>query len=270
MPTIRNLIIVNLLAGFVLLSGCGKKVKTKDLGPDEYFEYAKAKFDNGKYLTSVTEFTIITLRFSGNPIVDDAQYYLAESHFKQKDYLIAISEYQKLMSDYPQSSYYVLAQFKVALSYYNLSLRPELDQDFTKKALRQFQAFIEENPAHELRENAEKLRLKLREKLAKKRILGATTYRKMGINDAAVIYYDIILSEYYDTAHVEEALYWKGECLFQLKKYTEAQNTFIIFAEKYPESGWIGKVKKRISQAEENLNSPSPDGTAELSERDNS
>lgn len=262
----RRIMLMWGLIGLMVLAGCGKRVNKKDLGPDEYFEYAKHKFDRGKYLDAITEFSVIVLKFSGNPVIDDAQYYLAESHFKQGEYLIAVSEYQKLINDYPQSAYSVLAQFKIGLSYYKLSLRPALDQEFTKKALRSFQNFIEENPDHELRADAERLHQESREKLARKKMIAATTYRKMGIYDSAVIYYDIIISQYYDTRQVVNAVYWKAESLYKLKKYVEAQNTFTTFVEKYPEHEHARQAKKRISKLAELIKDSETDAANELSD----
>lgn len=242
---------IGCLLALSLLAGCGKSVKKKEMGPDVYFEYAKQKFDKGNYLDAITEFTVITLRYSGDPVVDDAQYYLAESHFKQKEYLIAISEYQKLINDYPQSLYRVLAQFKIGLSYYKLSLRPELDQEYTRQGIRAFQDFLEENPNHELKDKATEYIAKLREKLAKKQMIGATTYRKMGIYDAALIYYDILLEKYYDTSYAPEAYYWKGESLYRLKRYPEALSALTVYVEKYPEHGHVDEAKARIEKISE-------------------
>jgi len=243
------------LLGLLILLSCGKSIKKQDLGPDQYFEYAKSKFDKGHYLEAVTEFTVITLRYSGDPVIDDAQYYLAESHFKQKEYLIAISEYQKLIHDYPQSPYRELAQFKIGLSYYDLSLRPELDQEYTKKSIRAFQDYVEENPKHELKGKAEEHILKLRKKLARKHLLAATTYRKMGEYEAAVIYYDLLLEKFYDTQPAKEAQFWKGEVLYKLKKYPEALNAFTAYVEKYPDHTYTEKAKKRISKLSEIIQS---------------
>ena len=233
---------------FALAFACGNKTNRQNLGADEYFEYAKKKFDDGKYLSAITEFTVIVLKFGGNPVIDDAQYYLAESQFKQGEYLVAISEFQKLANDYPQSPYYVLAQFKVGLSFHKLSLRPSLDQDYTKRALRAFQAFTEEHPQHELRADAEKMHKKLREKLAEKKLIGATTYRKMGVYDSAVIYYDLLLSDYFDSPLVAEALYYKAECQFKLKEYELSQSTYTIFVEKFPKHKFANKSKKQLGK----------------------
>ncbi|NOX35977.1 MAG: outer membrane protein assembly factor BamD [Calditrichaeota bacterium] len=238
-----------ILVGLLIWAlGCSPKINKQALGPDEYFEYAKKKFDDGDYFEAATEFTVIVLKFSGNPVVDDAQYYLAESHFKMKEYLVAIAEYEKLVQDYPESPYVPLAQFKIGMSYHKLSLRPELDQEYTLKAIRQFQRFIEEYPYHELKSNAEKFIQELRAKLGKKKLMAAEIYRKMGHYPAAIIYYDIVLEEYYDTPAAAEALYWKAECQYQLHQYEEARATFTAFIEKYSQHKRVKKARERIEQ----------------------
>lgn len=248
--------LIPVLILFLIVSlGCGKKVRTDTFGATEYFEYAKKEFDEGKYLKSITDFTIIVLKFSGDPVVDDAQYYLAESHFKQGEYLIAASEYQKLINDYPESDYVPLAQFKKGMAYYKLSSRAELDQEYTTRAIKEFQSFLEEYPNHELEKNAETYIKECRIKLSKKKMIAANTYRKMGIYDSAVIYYDIILEDYYDTPQAVDALFWKADCLYRLKKYSESRVTFSAFIEKYPKNGHVQRAKQRVEEITEILNS---------------
>lgn len=248
--------LIVVLSFFLLLgTGCGKKVRTDAFDPSEYFEYAKKEFDEGKYLKAITDFTVIVLKFSGDPVVDDAQYYLAESHFKQGEYLIAASEYQKLINDYPESDYVPLAQFKKGMAYYKLSSRAELDQEYTARAIKEFQSFLEEYPDHELEKNSESYIRECRIKLARKKMIAATTYRKMGIWDSAIIYYDIILEDYYDTPPAVEALFWKAECQYRLKKYSDSRVSFSAFIEKYPKNGHIQKAKQRVGEITEIINS---------------
>jgi outer membrane protein assembly factor BamD len=255
---IAKLFIISLMMA-VFFSCSNRGLKKQEMGPNEYFEYAKTKFDKGDYLDAITEFTVITLRFSNDPVVDDAQYYLAESHFKQKEFLIAVSEFQKLINDYPQSAYAILAQFKVGLSYYNMSLRPELDQEYTLKAIREFQTFIEEHPDHELAAECDKLIRKLRLKLARKLYNNATTYRKMGEHSAALVYYELFMERYYDTPLVPDVSFWRAEMLYKLERYEEALSQFTILVEKYPQHPKINLAKERISEISELLNSQKVD-----------
>ncbi len=234
---------------------CAGRVDTSKMGPDSHFEYAKKLFDKGKYYDALTEFTVLVLKYAGNPVIDDAQYFLAETQFKMKEYLVAAVEYQKLIDSYPESPYVTLAEFKVGLCYYKLSLRPELDQEYTYKAIRRFQQFIEEHPKHELRKEAQKLIDELHVKLGKKKLLAADIYRKMGRWSAAKIYYQIVLDEFFDTPLAADALYWKGESEFMLEEYEHALATLSAYVEKYPQHTYVQKAKARIAEIESIVNS---------------
>lgn len=248
-----NKVTFSLIITLLFLFACGSGVRKQDLGPDAYFEYAKKKFDDGDYVEAITDFTVIVLKFSGNPVVDDAQYYLAESHFKEGEHIIAVAEYNKLLSDYPQSEYRVLAQFKRGMAFYEMSPRPELDQEYTRKAIRSFQEFVEENPGHELTSKAESFIAELRSKLAKKKLTGGDTYRKKGEYEAAIIYYDLVIKEFFDSPPAGDAMYWKGHSLVKLKQYDEAQTTLTLFLEKFPEHKNANKAKELIEESHDNL-----------------
>jgi outer membrane protein assembly factor BamD len=253
MRMLKHLFRSGIVLSIILLVfvSCGKKISKDTFSAEKYFEYAKTLFDKGKYLDAITEFTIITLKFSGNPIVDDAQFYLAESHFMAEEYLIAVSEYQKVISDYPESQYVIEAFYKIGISYFKLSQRAELDQEYTLKALRQLQIFIEAYPESAYRQEADQKLLELRSKMGRKQLLGGNVYRKMGIYDSAIIYYNILLEKYYDTPSAEPALYWKSSCLYKLKEYDEALTNLSVFVEKYPQSKFAGNAKAMISKIQE-------------------
>ncbi len=248
----KTVILAIIIVGLV---GCAGRVDTSKMGPDAHFEYAKQLFDKEKYYDALTEFTILVLKYAGNPVIDDAQYFLAETQFKMKEYLVAAVEYQKLVDSYPESPYVVLAEFKIGLCYYKLSLRPELDQEYTYKAIRRFQQFIEEHPNHELRKEAQRLIDELHVKLARKKLFAADIYRKMGRWTAAKIYYQIVLDEFFDTPVAAEALYWKGEAEFVLEEYEHALATLTAYIEKYPNHTYVRKARERIREIENIINS---------------
>jgi outer membrane protein assembly factor BamD len=236
-----------LVAAFALV-GCSENVIKKNLTAEERFEVALKMFNKGDYFRARTQFKIITLNHPGSSVVDKAQFYLAESHFKMKEYLLAAEEYKKLLRLYPRSDLVDDAQFKVALCYFKLSPKPSLDQDYTFKAIQELQRFLEDFPESELvPEAGEKLK-QLRDKLAKKEYDNATIYRKMAYYESALIYYDSVLNNYYDTKYADEALYWKGVMHKELRQYNKARTAFEMYLKKYPKSRFVPRVREYLRE----------------------
>ena len=63
---------------------------------EERFDQAIKFLENGKYLRAQDEFSSILIQGSGTEYGDDAQFYLGEAYFLNKEYILAISEYEKL------------------------------------------------------------------------------------------------------------------------------------------------------------------------------
>jgi outer membrane protein assembly factor BamD len=136
-----------------------------------------------------------------------------------------------------------MAQYKLAECYYELSPRAPLDQKYTMKAIREYQYFIEENPGHEMKDDAEKKIMELRNKLAKKEYGNAETYRKMREFESAIIYYDQVLDHYYDTEWADEALFGKIKSLLELEEYGRAQVELDKFTQQFPNSKLLDNVR---------------------------
>jgi outer membrane protein assembly factor BamD len=227
----------------ILLWGCAGTKPQPDWTADQYYSYAKKKFDDGNYYEAVNEFTVVVLRFAGSGVADSAQFFLAESHYNMKEYLIAAVEFEKLINDMGRSSLVPMAQYKLAECYYELSPRAPLDQQYTRKAIREYQYFIEENPTHELKSDAEKKIMELRNKLAKKEYGNAETYRKIREFRSAIIYYDQVLEQYYDTEWADKALYGKIRSLIELEAYGQAQMELNKFTQQFPTSDLMDDVQ---------------------------
>jgi outer membrane protein assembly factor BamD len=244
-----------ILLGLVLIFyfGCGGKRPEPNWTAEEYFHYAKAKYDDEDYFEAVNDFTVVILRFAGSTVADSAQFYLASSHFYMKEYIISSAEYEKLINNMAQSPLVSESQYMLAESYYQLSPRAALDQEYSIKALREFQSFIEEYPLSVHREDAEKKIIELRDKLADKEWRNAELYRRMQEYNSSLIYYDLILERYYDTDYAEKAQYGKALVYLAMKEYQKAQETLLQFKNKYPASEFKDAVDKNLQKANEQL-----------------
>lgn len=204
----RNLLILVLMITFTI--SCSFHKETSEMTAEEHFQYAMELFEDEDLYEAENEFRILTLRYSGTPITDDAQFYLAETYYEKEEYLVASSEYGRLIRDLPQSPYVEQASYKMALCYYHLSPRPALDQKYTENAIRELELFMLDYPYSKYNDEAKKYILELKTKLANKLLKSAYIYRKVGAHDSALMYIDLLLERYYDTEVVKEALFEKG------------------------------------------------------------
>ena len=220
----------------VIFMNCAGNKPQPEWTASQYFKYAIEKFNDEDYYDAANEFTVIVLRYAGSTVVDSAQLYLADCHFKMEEYIIAAAEYEKLINYMSQSPLVPEAQYKLAESYFQLSPRASLDQNYTEKAIREFQNFIEDFPTNELKESAEKRILLCREKLATKQYKNAESYRKMREFDAALIYYSIVINEYYDTTLADDALIGKMKVHSEMKDFESVKSDYVKFKELFPQS----------------------------------
>jgi len=248
---ILRVIIVTILI-LLTVAACSRNKFKANLSMEQRMERAIKMFNDRDYLDAKTEFRIIILNFQGSTLSDKAQFYYAECHFNLKEYILAISEYEKLTRVFSNSEYVDDAQYKVALSYYKLSPKYALDQINTEKAIQEFQKFLEDYPYSTLVPEADKYMQKCREKLAKKHFRNGESYRKRTLYRSALVYYDHVLDNYYDTSFAEKSLWAKAECLKLLGQHEQAEKFYKLYLEKYPDSSRVSKIKNMLSDLRSN------------------
>lgn len=249
MTKARLYILLILLIGISLFSfSCASKKLRANASLEDRMAEGVRLFEKGNYFDAKTQFRIVTLSHSGSLIADKAQFYLAECHYNMKEYILSASEYERLIKVYPSSDYVDDAKYKLGMSYYKLSPKYALDQEYTLQSIAHFQEFLEDYHTSDLVPEVEKYLLEARHKLAEKVYASAEIYRKMAYFNSAKIYYNKVMEEYYDTEFAPKSLYWIGECNRRDEAYQEAFEAFDEFLQKYPKHEWLTRVRAKIKQ----------------------
>lgn len=222
--------------------------KPQGSGAQAQLAYAKAVFDRKDYYKAKNLFTILVLNNPTGEIFETAQFYLAECHYGLKEYVEAVAEYEKLIRSMPQSNFVDDAYYKIGMCYFKLSPGYALDQEYTRKAMAQFQGFIEEFPNSELRPEAEKRLQECRNKLAKKEFKTGELYYKMGYYKAAIMCFQQFLEEYHDTDYADDGLFWKGEAHRKLGEIEAAELVYRALLARYPTSPYKSKAEARLAK----------------------
>lgn len=243
------------LSGIILLllnfnscgSSKGSSINTDD--PESAYLQAKSKYDKRDYLDAIDDFNLIKLKFSGSSVIDKAIYYLGMSYYKREDYILAVYEFESVIKNYPTSSFAEDSRYYLSLCYYNLSPEYYLDQTYTRFALTELQNFIELYPRSKYAGETERKIKGLKNKLALKALKSADLYYTLGNYKSALVYYDNVLDEYFETEYADDALYGKIQALIQKKKYEDARKEIERFEKRFPSSSLLSKVfslKKQI------------------------
>jgi outer membrane protein assembly factor BamD len=209
---------VAMLLGAVLLLtvSCAKD---QFIQPGDTLEVAYKKamglYEAEKYREASSAFETVLSIARGTEYAQQTQFMLAESYYKNQEYLLAASEYERYVNYYPQAEDRPEAQYKEALCYYELSPRYKLDQSYTHKAIEKFQLFLSRYPNSEHAADAANYIDEMSDKLAHKIFEAAELYHRIDQFEAAAIYYGEVLDKYPETKWAERSL------VEQIRSYVE-------------------------------------------------
>ncbi len=249
----RNLLVLLVLSFSIW--GCGSSVDTSNFTAKQRLDYAMKLYHDENYLDAVQEFQAIILQYPGNEVVEDAQYYLAEARFQRHEYILAAYEFSKLIKMMPASKFVPDSQFMLAECYYKLSPDYRLEQKYTRKAIQEFQAFIDFFPTNEKVKEAEQKISEMNDKLAHKEYNTAQIYDIMEDYNAALIYYTLVVEDYHDTKYAPMALYDKIKLLASRNRNKEALEEISKFLERYPDNTNINELKELKTSLETKISS---------------
>ena len=208
----------------ILLSSCGISNPFDDnIAYKTRFDDGLAFFEEENYVKASQQFNIIFDRASHTDLGDDALFFLAESYFLNKDYDLALVEFEKLVSRMGFSPYIEKSRWRICETLMLLSPNFYHDQESSKKAISQIQEFLDDFPNSEYSKDADKLINELRTRLAEKNMETGKLYVKLKAYDSAIVSYKIVVNEFYDTKFFNDANMEIIRCLALQKKSDEAK-----------------------------------------------
>lgn len=209
---------------FLSLLSCGATNIFDDNIPyKQRFDEGLEFFEKEKYNQSAQQFNIIVQRASHTDLGDDSLFFLAESYFLNKDYNLALIEFEKLVSRMGFSPYIEKSRWRICETLTFLSPNYFHDQDSSVKAISQIQDFIDDYPNSQYLNEADILLVTLRNRLAKKHMETGKLYIKLKAYDSAKQSYENVVNDYYDTKFYYDANLEIIRCLIFLGEKDEAK-----------------------------------------------
>ncbi|MBO5809141.1 MAG: outer membrane protein assembly factor BamD [Bacteroidales bacterium] len=204
---LKNLFLV--LTALVAMAACKSQYEVVLNSNDADMKY-KAAFDyfnNGKYAKAAAVFESLSVLTNGTQRDDTVRYYWGLSNYKFKDYYTAETNFERFVEIYPRSPFTSDARFLRIDCLYRSTLRYELDQAPTYKAINAISEYILEYPDNTHMQECRDMLLELNNRLDRKAYESARLYYKMEDYLASRVALRNVLKDDAENIYREDILY---------------------------------------------------------------
>src|SRR4029450_9114822 len=174
------------IALFVLcmaaVSGCAHAPHKPraEMATGDILSYGKDSFERKQYGGAIEFFKGYILREPSGEKTDQAHWYLGLCYFRTSEWPSAATEFQIIMNEFAGSTYVPDARYYLGLSCWKQSRPGPCDQDYTHRAVTEFERFLELYPDHPKVEEVRRARAEARNRLADKAYENGRIYLKLG------------------------------------------------------------------------------------------
>ncbi len=223
---------------------------------DAAFNFFNAK----KYTRAASLFESLSVLTSGTPKQDTVQYYWGLSNYRYKDYYTAETNFSKFLESYPSSPFAGDARYLKIDCLFRQTLRYELDQTPTRRAIMEIKQFKKEHPDSGHEQECDRMLKELSERLDLKALESAKLYYKMEDYRAARVALQNVLKDNADNIYREEVLYYTAMSSYkyahlsvakkQKERYLVYIDDYLNIQGEYPESKYMKELSTLYKRAQ--------------------
>lgn len=221
----------------LLLAGCMKRPPNyAALPPDDLYQRATTAYEARNLGRAIELLDIFVQQHLGDPRAPEARAMLGRAHLTRREYITAATHFQRLINDFPASPLQREARFGMCESYYRLSPRPPLDQEYTQSAILHCESVAANYAGTDEGRQAGEYVADLVDKLARKTYETGMFYFRRRAYDSAVVYFNEVLAQFPQSAYAPSALGQLIETYDLIGYVEEAQEARERLQRDYPNS----------------------------------
>ena len=259
---LRNLILAAI--ALVALSSCKSQYEMllNSNDADLKYEAAFTYYNEGKYSKAGSLFESLSVLTSGTERDDTVRYYWGLSNYKFKDYYTAETNFANFIESYPRSPFTSEARYLRLDCLYRSTLRYELDQTPTYKAITEISEYIIDFPKTPHLQECRDMLADLNDRLDKKAYEAAKLYFKMEDYKASRVALRNVLKDDADNIYREDILYYIAMSSYnfahmsipdkQKERYLTFVDDYLNFIGEIPESHYrkeLDNVYRKVQKA---------------------
>lgn len=244
----RLFICLGLAAGTMSMSGCLFGGGNDDVDPlalaaqtepaDQLYNQGLANLDGGRLGEATKKFEAIDRQYPYSEWARKALVMRAFAAYRNGDYDTSIASSKRYLATYPGTDEAPYAQYIMGLSYFRQIPDVTRDQRDTARAVGAMQEVVDRYPDSEYAEDARSKVRVARDQLAGKEMQIGRYYLERREYLASINRFKIVVDQYPQTRHVEEALSRLTEAYYAMGLTQEAQASASVLGQNFPDSQW--------------------------------
>ena len=226
-------------------------------------EWCKKRYENAeelykakKYGRTIERLEEILSTCAGSGYMEQAQFLIAESHFNLEQWIEARGEYGSFIVNFPGSPFAETAEYRKAVSSYNMEYKIDRDESNTTTAMKDFERYLANHPNTPLRDSVNYYYNNLIDRVAEKEFQTGRLYLRMEKPQAAVIYFKEFLETYPKAKRRQEVLFMISDAYTDLDQFEPAREYLAIAQNEATDDAdlqkRVKKAEEKIAKAEEN------------------
>ncbi|MDD3524707.1 MAG: outer membrane protein assembly factor BamD [Candidatus Cloacimonadaceae bacterium] len=232
-----------ILLALVALGACSSN-KT-ELSTEARLQQADQYYANGKYAKAAVIYDDISFERK-SAATAYATLRLADSYFAMNKFIDARLKYQQFIDGFPDHTNVSDAYYRVAVCFFEESLKPAYDQDKTLSAIDAFRNFIERFPSDSRFQSALEFIRRSQYKLIEKKYQNGYIYYKMKDYSAALMYFDEVVALGNTDSLDRRSLYYSALLHLHQENMDAARASYEKLVSKYPGSKEAGKLERKF------------------------
>ncbi len=188
------------------LPGCALFRAPTPLTVESAYTQGMAAYNAGQYRRAAELLGQFVPNATSDPRLKPALMALGRSHVETREYVSATAEFLRVATEFPRDPEAAEARFGLCDAYHRLSPRPQLDPEYTNAAITYCESYASIFPNTPQAAQAQQWVAEMRGKLAEKAYENGFFYFRRGLYDAAVVYFNEVLTQFPETSWSSRAL----------------------------------------------------------------
>ena len=230
---------VRLVAGLfalALLGGCASTSEYQGLQPDQLYDAGAREYEAGDWDKVVEVMERLIFAEPTYPRIVEARMYLARAYYNKGEFITSISEFSRILDRHPGHAMAPEASLGVCQSFVAQSPNVQRDQTFTIQAWNSCQNTLTDFRGTEMAATAETLRNEMEARLAEKIFVAGDFYYRRGLYHPGIIYFNDLLGQYPRSEWASQALLRLFQSYTSLEWDREADEAKQRLLREFPDS----------------------------------